>query len=312
MKKFSIVKNFIYFFFLAITLLIGALWAFFSNLRLSIEFTGGIKMTIAWHQKIDAKDFENKFKDKKLIINYTFDKNYTNLEIRTLDKAIKYDNKMLQEIKQYLMDKWYIKSYEDIISTSFIWPTVWDYMKHAAKLALFWGIIIMAIYILIAFVSIREYFKPWIFSLVTVLTLLHDVIMAAGLYGLRMHFNPLVVIDTVFVMAILTVLGYSVNDTIIIFDRVRENMEKYADKISKWAKKIYEVFDESLYQIMRRSLFTSISTLIVVTCMYFLGNQVFKNFSFVIFAWVIFWTYSSIFLAAPLAYRINKFLTKKE
>jgi len=106
-------------------------------------------------------------------------------------------------------------------------------MKHAAKLALFWGIIIMAIYILIAFVSIREYFKPWIFSLVTVLTLLHDVIMAAGLYGLRMYFNPLVVIDTVFVMAILTVLGYSVNDTIIIFDRVRENMEKYADKISK-------------------------------------------------------------------------------
>ena len=312
MKKFSIVKNFIYFFAIAIIFVSWALWAFFSNLKLSIEFTGGIKMTIAWQQKIDVKDFENKFKDEKLVINYTFDKNYTNLEIRTLDKAIKYDNKMLQEIKQYLMDKWYIKSYEDIISTSFIWPTVWEYMKQAAKQALIWGIIIMAIYILIAFVTIREYFKPWIFALVTVLTLLHDVIMAAGWYGLRMHFNPLVVVDTIFVMAILTVLGYSVNDTIIIFDRIRENMEKYANDISKWVKKIYEVFDESLYQVMRRSLFTSLSTLIVVACMYFFGNQVLKDFSFVILVWVIFWTYSSIFLAAPGAYWINRILTKKE
>ena len=89
---------------------------------------------------------------------------------------------MLGKIKDWLKAKGYIKSNDDIISTSFVGPTVGEYMKSAAKQALIWGIVIMAIYILIAFVGVREYFQPWIFSLVTVLTLMHDVIMAAGGY----------------------------------------------------------------------------------------------------------------------------------
>jgi preprotein translocase subunit SecF len=95
--------------------------------------------------------------------------------------------------------------------------------------------------------------------------------------------NHSVVVDSIFVMAILTVLGYSVNDTIIIFDRIRENIIKYNEQVRKGTKKLYEIFDESVYQVMRRSLFTSISTLLVVICMYIFGNEVFKDFSFVIF-----------------------------
>ena len=312
MKRFSIVKNFIYFFVASSILILGSIYAFVSNLRWSIEFTWWIKMTIAGEKKIDVKSFESHFKKYDLVCKYVFNDWNTDLEIRSLKWTVKYDNKLLEEIKEYLKEQWYIKTYSDIISVAFVWPTVWEYMKSAAKQALIWGIVIMAIYILIAFVSIREYFQPWIFSLVTVLTLMHDVIMAAGWYGIRMHFNPLVVVDTVFVMAILTVLGYSVNDTIIIFDRVRENINKYSEQIRKWQKKLYEIFDESLYQTMRRSLFTSLSTLLVVACMYVFGNQLFKDFSFVIFVWVLFGTYSSIFLAAPGAYRINRLLTKKE
>ena len=312
MKRFSIVKNFIYFFIASSILVAWSIYAFISNLRWSIEFTWWIKMTIAGEKKIDVSDFKKSFKKYDLVCKYVFDNGNTDLEIRSLRSDIDYNNKILTEIKEYLKKQGYIKTYSDIISVAFVWPTVWEYMKSAAKQALIWGIIIMAIYILIAFVSVREYFQPWIFSLVTVLTLMHDVIMAAWWYGMRMHFNPLVVIDTVFVMAILTVLGYSVNDTIIIFDRVRENINKYAEQIRNWQKKLYEIFDESLYQTMRRSLFTSLSTLLVVACMYIFGNQLFKDFSFVIFVWVLFGTYSSIFLAAPGAYRINRLLTKKE
>jgi len=312
MKRFSIVQNFIYFFLVSLALIGGSIYAFVSNLRWSIEFTWGIKMTIAWEKKINTTKFTQDFKKYDLVCKYVFDNGNTDLEIRSLRSNVKYDNKMLTEIKEYLKQQGYIKTYSDIISVAFVWPTVGEYMKSAAKQALIWGIIIMAIYILIAFVSVREYFQPWIFSLVTVLTLMHDVIMAAGWYWIRMHFNPLVVVDTIFVMAILTVLGYSVNDTIIIFDRIRENIVKYADQLRKWQKKLYEIFDESLYQTMRRSLFTSLSTLLVVACMYIFGNQVFKDFSFVIFVWVLFGTYSSIFLAAPGAYRINRLLTKKE
>ena len=311
-KKLSIVKNFIYFLAFSLILIAGSIYAFVSNLKWSIEFTGGIKMTIAGEHKIDVKDFENTFKQDRLTLKYIFNQWNTDLEIRSLYTNVKYNNEMLKKIKKWLIQKGYIKLNSDVISTSFVWPTVGSYMKSAAKQALIWGIIIMAIYILVAFVGVREYFKPWIFSLVTVLTLMHDVIMAAGWYGIRMHFNSLIVVDTIFVMAVLTVLGYSVNDTIIIFDRVRENIKKYSEDVKRWNKKLYEIFDESLYQTMRRSLFTSLSTLLVVACMYYFGNQLLKDFSFVILVGVIFGTYSSIFLAAPCAYRINRILTKKD
>ena len=127
-----------------------------------------------------------------------------------------------------------------------------------------------------------------------------------------MMFDKMTMIDSVFVMAILTVLGYSINDTIVIFDRLRENIVKYNEKIKKGTKKLYEVFDESLYQTMRRSLGTSISTFVVVASMWAIGTEVLKEFSFVIMIGIIAGTYSSIFIAAPMAYRINKAIQKKE
>ena len=312
MKRFSIVKNFKYFLAIAIVLIAGSIYAFVSNLRWSIEFTGGIKMLLHTNKTIDTQKFKEDFKDLKpdIVVNKTQDG--TLLVFRSLDTKVKYDNKVLSRLKEYLIKNWYINSEKDIISTSFVWPTIGEYMKSTAKTALIWWLIIMAIYILVAFIWVREYFAPWIFSLVTILTLAHDVIMAAGGYGIWMSLNPSVVVNSIFVMAILTVLGYSINDTIIIFDRIRENIIKYHDQVRQGTKKLYEIFDESVYQVMRRSLFTSISTLLVVVCMYIFGNDVFKDFSFVIFVWVLFGTYSSIFLAAPGAYRINRLITKQE
>jgi len=312
MKKFSIVKNFVYFLGISLLLILWSLYAFISNLRWSIEFTGGIKVWIVWEKNIDLSSFKKEFKNIKSAISVEKKEWNTYIEFRSLDTNVKYTNELLWKIKTYLKNNNYISSEKGIISTSFVWPTIWTYMKWAAKNALIWGIIIMAIYIFLAFIWVKEYFAPWIFSLVTVLTLMHDVIMAAGWYGIWMGLNPMVVVDSIFVMAILTVLWYSVNDTIIIFDRVRENIVKYNEEIRKWTKKLYEVFDESLYQTMRRSLFTSLSTLLVVSCMYFFWNDVFKDFSFVIFVWVLFGTYSSIFLSAPWAYRINRLITKKD
>ena len=313
MKRISIVKNFWYFLGIAVVLLTASVYAFVSNLRWSIEFTWGIKIEIVNEKKVDVLSFEKEFKDinPDITTTYTENKN-TLITFRSLDANVKYNNKMLVKIKNYLKNNKYINWPKDIISTSFVWPTIGDYMKKTAKTALIWGIIIMAIYILVAFVWVREYFAPWIFSLVTILTLMHDVIMAWGGYGIWMMLNHSVVVDSIFVMAILTVLGYSVNDTIIIFDRIRENIIKYNEQVRKGTKKLYEIFDESVYQVMRRSLFTSISTLLVVICMYIFGNEVFKDFSFVIFVWVLFGTYSSIFLAAPGAYRINKIITKQK
>lgn len=312
MKKFSIVKNFFYFLAFSFVLLIWSAFVFLNNLRWSIEFTWGIKLTLDKKIDIDKDSFTKAFEDIKPDIKIVANENTTDIDFRSLDVSVNYDDKLLWKVKTYLMDNNYIDSEKDIIWTSFVWPTIWDYMKNAAKTALMWWVIIMAIYIFIAFAWVRKYFAPWIFSLVTVITLLHDVFIASGWYGFWMFLHPMAVVDSIFVMAILTVLWYSINDTIIIFDRIRENIVKYDERLRKWTIKLFEVFDESLYQVMRRSILTSLSTLLVVACMFFFGNETFKDFSLTIFVWILFGTYSSIFLAAPSSYWLNRFVSKKE
>lgn len=312
MIKFSVIKKSFYFFWISLVLIIGSFVAFFSNLKWSIEFTGWINLTIDKKLDIDKKAFEQAFEDIDAIVEVWEKDNMTILDFRSSDANVEYDEELLWNVTNYLKEAWYIKDQKEITWTSFVWPTIWNYMKSVARIALISWIIIMWIYVFLAFVWVREYFAPWIFSLVTIITLLHDVFIAAWWYWIWMAFNPVSVVDSIFVMAILTILWYSVNDTIIIFDRIRENIKKSDEQLRKWTKKLQEVFDESLRKIMKRSLLTSLSTFLVVFCMYFFWNQLLKDFSLVILIWVLVWTYSSLFLAAPSAYWINKFVSKKD
>jgi SecD/SecF fusion protein len=117
-----------------------------------------------------------------------------------------------------------------------------------------------------------------------------------------MSINSTIQIDTIFIIAILTTMWYSINDTIVIFDRIRENLQnKGTGKDISHGK----VFEDSLWQTMRRSIGTSLSTLLVVVAMFLFGSGVIQGFAFAIGIWVIAWSYSSIFIAAPLAYIVS-------
>ncbi|USN54089.1 MAG: hypothetical protein H6765_05830 [Candidatus Peribacteria bacterium] len=120
-----------------------------------------------------------------------------------------------------------------------------------------------------------------------------------------MMVNSSVQIDTIFIIALLTVMGYSVNDTIIIFDRIRENYLNKKAALAKHQVTGEEIFEMSLWQTMRRSLATSGSTLLAVVCMYIFGTGILRMFAFTLGLGVIAGTYSSIFLAAPLAYLLS-------
>jgi SecD/SecF fusion protein len=114
-----------------------------------------------------------------------------------------------------------------------------------------------------------------------------------------MMISPTVQIDTVFIIAILTTMWYSINDTIVIFDRIRENLQ------TKWWTKdiVYgKIFEDSLWQTMRRSFGIVWATLLVVLAMFFFGSWIIKHFAFTIWIWVLAGSYSSIFISAPLAY----------
>jgi len=126
----------------------------------------------------------------------------------------------------------------------------------------------MAIYMMFSFSAIRKSIPPSTLAIVTIITMIFDVSIPAGAYGFLMMINNSVTVDTVFIIAVLTNMGYSINDTIIVFDRIRENIQNKNEKNLVYGK----IFDTSLWQTMRRSIGTSLSTLLVIVAMYIFGT----------------------------------------
>jgi len=129
----------------------------------------------------------------------------------------------------------------------------------------------------------------WQFSLGAVAALVHDVIITMGIFSLLAY-----EINLSIVAAVLTIVGYSMNDTVVIFDRIRENLRKYS-KIT-----ITEISDLSTNQTLSRTLITSVTTLLALLSIYIFGGAILKGFSFAMIIGVIVGTYSSIFVAAPI------------
>ena len=203
------------------------------------------------------------------------------------------------DISSFLLDEWYITSTEDIIWQTLTGPSVGDYMKTTATQALIIWLILMIIYMLLAFKEIRRYISPAILSAVVLCVMLFDILATVWSYGVWMLFNDTLQVDTIFVISVLTVIAYGINDVIVIFDRIRENMSRNKDKNVVYGK----LFEDSVWQSVRRSIWTSVSTLIVLIAMFFLWHSaVLQQFSFTVWMWIIFATCSSIFLGAPLAY----------
>ena len=144
----------------------------------------------------------------------------------------------------------------------------------------------MLIYIWIRF--------EWQFSLGAIIALFHDVIITLGFFSLlNLEINLSIV------AAVLTIVGYSMNDTVVIFDRVRENLKKFSDI------KIYEITNISINETLSRTLITSITTLLALVSIFIFGGAILKGFSFAMILGVIIGTYSSIYIANPILVRLN-------
>lgn len=290
-----------------------ALAAFFLNMRFSVQFTWWVEMVIdapVISQSV-ADEMERVLTDAWFIdqpVAIGQKDWFPSILIQTRlqsDEQVSWITTMLNTI---LFETWLIDWEEGILELSIIGPSIGDYIRKSAQSALLWWVIAMAVYVLIAFASMRKLVSPLMLWVITIFTMLFDVAIPAGAYGLLMYFNPVAQIDTVFIIALLTVMWYSVNDTIVIFDRVRENIADKEKQIEEGTVDSAELFEKSIWQTMRRSIGTSLSTLVVVIAMFIFWTWVLKTFAFVLWMWVIAGTYSSLFLAAPLAYlaRIKK------
>lgn len=296
--------------------MVWSLFVFVLNANLSIDFTGGMSIRVATNLNKSFSSNVSQYLAEKGIENISVqtkaEELFTDIIIKTQGKIDDEVSAISAWLEEFLIQNNHIADSDGIIQSSITWPSVWAYMQSAALRAIIIWVLFMVIYMLFSFSGIRKFVAPSILASVTVVTMLFDILIPAGAYGLLMLINPVVQIDTVFIIAILTIMGYSINDTIIIFDRIRENAEKSGVENSK--KVVYaDLFEKSIWQTMRRSIGTSVSTLLVVIAMYAFGTGVIKLFAFTVGVGVLAGTASSIFIAAPLAYlMLGKFAAEQK
>lgn len=187
-----------------------------------------------------------------------------------------------------------------------IGPTIGTELRSKALWAILWVIFAIVLYIAFAFRHVSHPISSWVYGLVAVVALVHDVIIPAGVYVLLGHYFVDVQVDVLFVTAILTILGFSVHDTIVVFDRTRENL-----KLRTW-KEFNVTVGHSIEQTFVRSINTSLTVLLVILALYFMGGETTKNFALTLAIGITAGTYSSIFIASPLLVAIEEWSRKKE
>jgi len=194
----------------------------------------------------------------------------------------------------------FINEQDYIVSYHKVGPTIADDIQRSSVIVVFISLMIIFLYILIRF-------RNWQFGLGALVALMHDVIIVMGLFSLLSGLMPFSLeIDQAFIAAILTVVGYSINDTVVVFDRIRE----YAGLQRKRERK--EIFNSALNSTLSRTFSTSLSTFVVLLTIFIFGGDVIRGFIFALLIGVVVGTYSSLFIATPVVYdTIKKDETKR-
>ena len=259
---------------------ISILLLFFKGLNYGVDFKGGTLI------ELRATDSQiNVFKLRQSLLNMKLgDVNVKQFGNQN-DYLIKFEKKndnnpnFIQEIKEDLTKS--IGSGFNFRRVENVGPKVSAELLKSGIIAIVLSLAAMLIYIWIRF--------EWQFSLGAILALVHDVLITLGIFSL-FSFE----INLSIVAAVLTIVGYSMNDTVVIFDRVRENLKKFSDI------KIFDLTNISINETLSRTIITSITTLLALLSIYFLGGEILKGFSLAMILGVVFGTYSSIYIANPI------------
>lgn len=185
-----------------------------------------------------------------------------------------------------------------------IGPSIGKELKQKAIWAIVLVLLGIILFVAYAFRKVSRPVSSWKYGLIAIVTLLHDIAIPTGIFAIASHFSG-VEIDTLFIVALLTVLGLSVSDTIVVFDRIRENIR------SRGGESFTETVGKSLSQTFTRSINTSLTIILVLLSLYFFGPESTKTFALVLTIGLFFGTYSSIFLASPLLVTAEKLQNRK-
>lgn len=185
-----------------------------------------------------------------------------------------------------------------------IGPVLGSEALRKALFSIILVIIAIVLFIAFAFRKVSQPISSWKYGIVAIIALIHDVIIPVGVFVALGHFAGYE-IDTLFITALLVVLGFSVHDTIVVFDRVRENLKDASAK-----KPFEQIVGESISQTFTRSINTSLTTLLALVVLYFVGGESTQHFSLALIVGIVAGTYSSIFIGSPLLVTLEKWQKK--
>ncbi len=263
----------------SIFFILSLLFIFIKGLNYGIDFKGGTLIELRTDISINASDIRDSLKSMELgdVNVKKFGKDGDFL-IKVEQKIIN-NSEFIPSIKKTLIDN--LNTEIDFRRVENVGPKVSSELLESSVIAITLAIGAMLFYIWIRF--------EWQFSLGSIIALLHDVIITLGIFSiLSLEINLSII------AAVLTIVGYSMNDTVVIYDRIRENLLKYT-KIS-----ISDVSNLSINETLSRTIITSVTTLLALCSIYILGGEILRGFSFAMILGVIIGTYSSIFVASPI------------
>jgi SecD/SecF fusion protein len=289
------------------------------GLSRSIDFTGGRNFNVQFENAVEPEEVRalvaNSFEDANVSViavgtdgrTVRISTNYRiNEDGQNVDSEI--ESRLYEAVKPLLTQNISLDTFIDrdnytggsIISSQKVGPSIAEDITYSAIWSVILALIAIGIYILIRFYNIA-------YSIGATGALILDTSIILGAYSMFWGILPFSLeIDQTFIGAVLTAIGYSINDKVVIFDRVREYTQLYRKR------GMMQVFNDSLNSTLARTINTSISTLIVLLCIFILGGESIRSFAFAMILGVIFGTMSSLFIASPIAYQIIKMTDKKK
>lgn len=269
------------------------------GLRQGIEFTGGTLMAVSFTERPSIAQAQEAIQS-------------SGIELGTVviqpvgDHGMQFRLKPLTEEEHQAIFSALKNGYPEVQEDHFdaIGPVVGEELRQKSVRGLIVVLLAILIYVAYAFRKVSAPVQSWKYGVVTIFTAFHDVIIPIGVFSVLGHFRG-VEIGTSFIAAILTILGYSITDTIVVMDRVRENLQKRSGAFQ-------DIVEESVHQTFLRSFNTSVTTLLTLFAIYFFGGASLHEFTLALIIGISVGTYSSIFIASPALVTWDRFAQRSK
>lgn len=291
---------------ISVVVLVGGIASFFNGFNKGVEFKGGRSYTIQFAQKVNPEsireDLRSTLDGDNVVIKTVGDTRHLDITTSFMKGEENADSiveaRLFAGLKSHLpadvTQEQFAKDY--IQSSQLVQPVISKDLERGAIMA-----VIFAMIAIIAYILIR--FRDWRYSLGTILSLVHDVLITLIVFSFFKNIVPFPLeIDQHFIAAILTVVGYSMNDTVIIFDRIRENSRNPVYKDLGMPA----IINKSINETLSRTIMTSATTFLVILSLFIFGGDVTRGFAFAMLIGIIAGTYSSMYVAAPIVMEFAK------